>query len=297
MPFAPASRKHTFALIGLTGHSGTGKTYGALLLAKGLSRNGRVALIDTENGRGSMYSDEFRYDVQELHPPFTPQRYTDLVYEAEKSLYDVLIIDSFSHEWESLGGVLEMAEAGNKKGLQKWMAPKIAHKKMVNALLQSRMHVIICMRGKDKMIQAKDEQGRDMIVNGGVIPIQEKRVIYEMTISLILDESYNCRWGKGPECLRPHFDGKRITTAGGAAIREWLDGGAPVDHDAERLLAQAREQAAYGTAIFREHWKRLSKPQQVTLQPHVPLLKEAAEAADQAMGTDGDHAREPGEEG
>jgi len=69
----------------------------------------------------------------------------------------------------------------------------------------------------------------------------------------------------------------------------------PVDHDAERLLAQAREQAAYGTAIFREHWKRLSKPQQATLQPHVPVLKAAAEAADAAM--DAGEAREPGEEG
>lgn len=301
MPFEPASRKHTFALVGLTGHSGTGKTYGALLLAKGMG--GKTALIDTENGRGSMYSDEFRYDCSELHPPFTPQRYTDKVLEAEKAGYQNLIIDSFSHEWESIGGVLEMAEDNGKKGLQKWQQPKVLHKRMMNAILQSRMHVIICMRGKDKMVQSKGADGKDVITNEGVIPIQEKRVVYEMTLSLILDQQFNCRYGKNPPAGLKHlFDGRRILESDGQALRTWLEGGQPVDHVAEQLRAQARAEAAFGTALFREYWKRMNKQQKDTLQSIVEELKTAAQAADEATGEAEpelpvEQPREPGAEG
>lgn len=301
MPFAPASRKHTFALIGLTGHSGTGKTYGALLLAKGLSNNGKVALIDTENGRGSMFSDEFKYDVQELYPPFTPVRYTEQVQEAEKNGYGVLIIDSFSHEWESLGGVLEMADANGKKGLQKWMQPKIQHKRMVSAILQSRMHVIICMRGKDKMVQKKDESGKEIIVNEGVIPIQERRVIYEMTVSLVLGDGCLANHQKTPPAaLAGLFNNRRIVEGDGVAIREWLAGGTPVDHALEQLKAQARAEASYGTEMFREYWRRMSAPQQRSLKPITDELKVIAAAADAAMQDKAEPStpdREPGEDG
>lgn len=290
MTFQPASRKSTFALIGLTGHSGTGKTYSALRLAKGLSTDGRVALIDTENGRGSMYSDDFTYDVQELHAPFTPQRYTELIEEAAAEKFSVGIIDSFSHEWESIGGVLEMADnqktnrGDDLKGLAKWMKPKSLHKRMLNILLQVPMHWIICMRGKDKLIQTKDQRGREVIVNAGVIPIQEGRLIYEMTLSLILDEHHKCRYGKPIKALYDVFDGKMITEESGRAVRDWLAGGSVVDAATEQVRKQAREKASEGTASFREWWPSLSKQQQAALKPIVDECQKAAKAADDALG-------------
>lgn len=59
------------------------------------------------------------------------------------------------------------------------------------------------------------------------------------------------------------------------------------------VLELARQQAGYGTETFREHFKRLSKADQLALKAHTEELKQIAEAADNAPTPD----REPGEDG
>lgn len=281
--FQRASRKGTFVLIGLTGQSGSGKTMGALLLARGLVGDGKIALLDTENGRGSLYADLTSYDHDELWAPFSPARYKEKVKEAEKAGYDCLIIDSGSHEWEGEGGVLEMAEATGKQGLQKWLKPKTEHKKLINAILQSRMHVILCLRGKEKLQQVRNNKtGKDEIVSAGIVPIQEDRVLFEMTVSLIMDEeSKRPTIRKCPYDLTPAFpEGQLITIKTGEQIAEWIGGMAPVDQEAEALKIQAREVAAGGTEAFRAWWKTLPRPKRESLKPDTSQLQSIAEASD-----------------
>ena len=59
--FRKAERRKAKLRLGLVGPAGSGKTYGALLIAMGLG--GKIALIDTENGSGDLYAHLGNYDV------------------------------------------------------------------------------------------------------------------------------------------------------------------------------------------------------------------------------------------
>ena len=59
--FKRASRKQAKLRMAITGASGAGKTYSAILLALGLG--GKIAMIDTEHGRGEIYSELGEYDA------------------------------------------------------------------------------------------------------------------------------------------------------------------------------------------------------------------------------------------
>jgi hypothetical protein len=50
--------------------------------------------------------------------------------------------------------------------LAKWAKPKARHKRFVQVMLTTRMHIILCLRAKEKLVQRKDANGRDEIVSG-----------------------------------------------------------------------------------------------------------------------------------
>ena len=294
--FTPAARKGSHVLIGLYGFSGCGKTLSALYIARGLvGPKGRIAMIDTETGRGLVYAMEAGgFDHAELTPPFTPERYVEAIRQAETAGYDALIIDSASHEWEGIGGIIETAEASGQQGLLKWANPKARHKKFVQHLLNTRMHVVICLRAKEKLVPVTaaniakypGAKVKD-IVSEGMVSIQDKRFIYEQTVQLFLPlpEAGQPRGvpvlEKCPKDLLGAFPpGEQISVATGERIAEWVAGGAPVDHAAEALQRTAEETAAGGTAMMREWWKGLTKDQQKKLSPTLPNLRSIAETAD-----------------
>jgi len=107
MQFQKATKRQSKMRLALIGPSGSGKTYTALTLATALSKN--IAVIDTERGSASLYSDKFDFDVLELHT-FNPQHYIDSIEAAAKAGYTVVVIDSLSHAWEGEGGALEMVD-------------------------------------------------------------------------------------------------------------------------------------------------------------------------------------------
>ena len=83
--FKKAVRSASKLRLALSGTSGSGKTYGALLLAKGIG--GKIAVIDTERGSASLYADMSgmpEFDVLDLDAPFTPERYTEAIRERQK---------------------------------------------------------------------------------------------------------------------------------------------------------------------------------------------------------------------
>ena len=65
--FRKAERRKAKLRLAITGPAGSGKTYGALLVAQGLG--GRIAMIDTENGSGDLYSTS-----ENTSRPFMTQR-------------------------------------------------------------------------------------------------------------------------------------------------------------------------------------------------------------------------------
>ncbi len=263
--FQRAIRQGSHVLIALWGFSGSGKTLSALKLARGLAgKDGKIALIDTETGRALIYAKVAEpWDHAELTPPFSPDRYIDAITDAEAGGYDVVIIDSFSHCWNSIGGVLEMAEENPKlRGLLKWAAPKAKYKRLVQTMLRARCHIIVCLRAKEKMRQEGDK-----VFSDGFVPIQEKNGVPKLD--------------KCPEDLLPAFPpGEQISERTGERIRAWLDGAVPVDRAFEQAKRNAEDRADNGTVALRDFWYSLDKQLQRQLKPQMENLKSIAAEAD-----------------
>lgn len=182
-----ASRTGVRPLIGLYSESGCGKTYSALLLARGLvGASGKIVMVDSESGRGSLYADVLPggYETLELAGPFSPQRYIAAINAVEQSGAGIGILDSASHEWEGIGGVLDMAsqiEAAKGKGLHCWAGPKMEHAKFMLRLLQSSIPWIVCLRAKYKTKQTKVNGRTEIVKDDFTTPIQADDFIFEMT--------------------------------------------------------------------------------------------------------------------
>ena len=68
MKLQQAQRHQVKLRLGLSGASGFGKTYSALLLAYGITNNwSKIAIIDTENNSASLYSHLGEFNVLSLN--------------------------------------------------------------------------------------------------------------------------------------------------------------------------------------------------------------------------------------
>lgn len=229
-----ATRLGVNPLIGLYSESGCGKTFSSLLLARGLvGAKGKIVLIDTESGRGSLYADEIQggYDVLTLDPPFSPMRYREAIKEATDAKADCIIVDSVSHEWEGLGGVLDMAheveEKSGKPGLHCWKQPKFEHNKLMLSLLQAPVPTIVCLRAHYKTRQIKNSMtGKNEIVKDDkTTPIQSEAFIFEMTVHMEVKQDHSITMTKSSISMKGIFDeGKPITMETGARLAGWCQG-------------------------------------------------------------------------
>lgn len=269
----PAERKGARLVIGIAGISGSGKTRTAIEFAYGLANfdASKVGFLDTENRRGSLYADVLRshpthptdvpFWIADLEPPFTPARYADAILQFQAHGVEVLVIDSVSHEYEGTGGVLEIREPlPGQKGKRDNVA-KEAHKKMMNTLLQSAMHVIPCIRAREKVIIEK-KGGETVYIPQGVQPIQEKNFMFELTASLMMwNEGKAQEVIKCPGELRAMLGRCEgyITSADGKAVRDWVDGGGKVDAEIEQATGVLRTATEAGVEAYRQAWTKVPK--------------------------------------
>ena len=289
--FTKATRKSVPMLISISGTSGSGKTYSALLIAAGLAgKDGKVFFADTENGRGEMYADSpgitkalpqgFSYG--RMDAPFSPVRHREIIGAAEAAGATVLILDSMTHEWEGFGGCQEIAEEFKLKGMPNWARAKMDHKRLMNYLLSTNMHIVFCLRAREKVKIQKDEKGKEQIIPLGIQPITEKNFVYEMLLSLQLDEaSHKASPIKVPEPLMGIFGpGKLLTKEDGERIRQWNEGGASLD-PFEQIRKRARAAASNGKAAYRAYFETLTAQQKQALCDSIhEELKMDAEMAD-----------------
>lgn len=286
----PAVRRKVPPLISLWSQSGKGKTYSALLLARGIvGPKGKIGVIDTENGRALFYD----YLVGgwhhlDLQPPFTTDKYIAAFKFLERQGCDIAVVDSGSHVWEGEGGVLDQAEDIGGEGLYKWKTPKIRHKRYTNYLLRSAMPVIFCLRAKEgvKQVPDPDKPGKQKIVTVGWIPIAEKNFVFEMTLDLFLtgDGYYDLEKSKTiPEKLRHIIKpGGRITVEMGQEIAKYM--GSAEANDAERinLKRDGQEAALLGVASYTEWAGKLTPEQKDKVREFHKGWTTDAKAADEA---------------
>lgn len=263
--FIKASRTKKKLRMAIAGPSGSGKTYTALLLATELAAGGKVALIDTERGSASLYSDRFSFDTSELES-FSPDLYMKAIQEAAEGGYAVLVIDSLSHAWFAQGGVLDQV---NKKGGNTFVDGwgKIGtplQNRLMDAILGAPMHVICTMRVKSDYIVENNDKGKAAPRRVGLKEIQRDGVEYEFDILAQMDINNNMVIEKsrmidlaGATFDKP--DGKIATR-----IEAWLNSGAPaVQSDQQKWTQFCKEngftaadiEAALGTKVV-SAWMR-----------------------------------------
>jgi len=290
--FKKAERKSAKLRAALCGTSGSGKTYSALLLARGLcGESGKIAVIDTERGSASLYADVTDFDVAELVPPYSPARYKSLITAAAKE-YDVLVIDSLSHAWSAEGGVLDMhdkATQSNKGGnsYTAWRDVTPQHNQLVDAILSCPCHVIITMRSKTAYELQDNGNGKKTPVKIGLAPIQRDGMEYEFT--LVLDVSVSNHIASSSKDRTRLWDGRndKITIAHGAELREWLQSGAPVvDADQQTADALLADLAACQTITECRLWLPAAR-QALNLKPgdalYIDMTAKAKARADEIL--------------
>ncbi len=233
--FKKAERKQAKLRLALAGPSGSGKTYSALLLAQGLG--GRIAVLDTEHGSASLYADLVDFDAMELHAPYSPERYIEVIVAAELAGYDTLIIDSYSHEWTGSGGCLEQNETvahqkfrGNTWAAWNETTPR--HRKLTDKILTSSMHIICTMRSKTETVQGEGKK----ILKLGMKSEQRDGTDYEFTV--VLDLTHDGHTATASKDRTKLFDQPELISADtGARLLTWLNSGLnPEDRAKEQLV-------------------------------------------------------------
>ncbi|AXQ63921.1 AAA-ATPase [Gordonia phage Horus] len=243
--FKPATREASYARIALTGPSGSGKTYTALALAHGLTD--RVAVVDTERGSASKYVGLNGWQFDTVQPDsFAPTSLVDILAAATAGEYGCVVIDSLSHYWMGVDGMLEQvdrrAKGGNNFGGWKEVRPD--ERRMIDALISYPGHVIVTMRSKTEFVIEENDRGKKVPRKVGLKPEQRDGLEYEFDVVGDLDHDNTLSVTKS----RIHTLAKAIVPLPGeelaAQIAEWLAEGEKVP-----TVAEYRKRALAATSV------------------------------------------------
>jgi len=233
-----ATRTKSKIRLGLSAVSGGGKTYSGITIGKGLAGGNisKVAIIDTENGSADLYSHLGEYNVFTLEAPYTPERYIEAIRICEESGMEVIIIDSITHEWDGKGGMLEVMDSMTGNSYTNWAKLTPRHRAFIDAILQSKCHIITTVRRKQDYEMVMNEKGKLMPQKVGLKEVTREGFEYELTINLELDTKHYAVASKDRTGLfmgKPEFIPSEET---GKIIAEWCNSGvepAQVDYEAK----------------------------------------------------------------
>lgn len=302
----------------LMGGSSSGKTLTACLLARGITGGAPWGFVDTEGDRAKHHWHRFP-EMKRLALPtgddgYPPERLISVIDAAEEAGLEALVIDSFSHFWEGVGGILEIqtfeldamvqeaeARANGRYAINRdnysqlaWAKVKPRSRRLTNRIIQAKPHVILCVRAKPLIV---DRNGKPMRSNKLRRPdlawdvAVDKDLIFEMTFAFLMNPENPGHPYLPPIKLtdehRPFFPVDRpISEASGAAFREWSLG--KHDQGDKEVYDRARGIARKGKQAFTDFWNSSAgKKQRAALQAILPQLRQIADEAD-AMSVTGD---------
>ncbi|MEZ4801510.1 MAG: AAA family ATPase [Gelidibacter sp.] len=221
MELRPSERKKAKIKMALQGSAGAGKSLSALLLAKGLTNDQlhKVAVIDTENGSSDLYAHIGNYNVLNLQPPYTPEKYCEAIDICIAANMEVIIVDSISQCWDEL---IDFHSRLPGNSFTNWNKVTPRHKAFVDKILQSPAHFIATMRTKqDYVLNQKD--GKYVPEKVGLKAVQRDGVEYEFTLVFDIDSKHFAIASKDRTNL---FNGKpefMISASTGKKILDWCN--------------------------------------------------------------------------
>lgn len=189
-----AQRSQSKMRLLLSWASGSGKTYSALRLGKGLCKwdMSKVCVIDTEHNSASLYSDLWDYSILQLDPDNCT---TDLLCEAfdtiENAWFEVIVWDSSSH-WRQR--CLEKNDQFTKQNygnsFTSWRQTNKFYVKMINRMLSSPCHVIATARSKSDYVIEQNEKWKTQIKKVWLKAETRSWYDFEFTVCLDINEMH-----------------------------------------------------------------------------------------------------------
>lgn len=268
----------------LMGASGSGKTVGALLIAKGIvwemfpdlsddEKWEKIAVIDTEHGRSTLYAgmtikeqEIGSFMVYDLSAPFTPQRYREAFVECKQAGCEVIIIDSITHAWSGEGGVLDKVNALGGK-FSDWNKVKPDENTLLSIFLDTDVHVIACVRSKQGYELTTLDTGKLKIEKVGLKAEQKDSLEYEFAITFQLYQNHTAEPMKDNS---NSFDGRFIITEEtGKQIYEWAEEGIDVKAIERKKKQISIDKISELSGISEEHQKVLEDIQ--AKMNHAPI--------------------------
>lgn len=229
--FRKATRQAVKLKIAVQGPSGSGKTFGALSIASALG--GKVAVIDTENGSASLYADHFAFDTLDLAPPYTTKRYVEAITAAVEAGYEIIVVDSLSHQWMGEGGILSRKEALDARpgsnSYTNWAKFTSEHEAFKAAILSTPAHLIATIRAKQDYVLETNDKGKQQPKKVGMAPVQREGMEYEFSIVFELQMEHRALVSKDRTGLFDSAEPIDLSLPATAKrITQWLSTGAPV---------------------------------------------------------------------
>lgn len=298
--------------IGLSGGSGTGKTYSALLMARGIAevvtgrRGAPIGFVDTENRRALHYKQDFpemvHFDMQAIDEAgqmvgFNPERWIEVIDAAEKAKLPVLVIDSFSHAWEGVGGVLDLhattldrlTRGDDSKKDQRsqlaWAEVKPRYRRLIDRIVRAKCHLIICTRAKPVM-QSRGENARNTktrMKNVPWDPASDGDLMFEMTTMVILDPSAKgcpTYQVKVADQFKALLDPRKpMDSNTGREMARWAMGEGE-GRNQKAVLDAVRAEARKGKEAMTTWWKAADPATRQLANTILPELQETAAEAD-----------------
>jgi AAA domain len=225
MSFKKAVKEKAKLRMIVSGASGAGKTYTSLRVARGLGD--KIALVDSEFKSASKYADLFDFDVMDLLDT-SPQTYINAIAEAEKAGYDVIVLDSLTHAWESVKSTVDRIaqQSQSKNSFNAWLKGSELWAQLEKAIMSAKIHVICTARAKMEYVIEKDEKsGKSLPKKVGMAPEVRQGSEYAFDVFLEMDYEHNGRIPKTRCNALDDYFAHKPSEALGETLKAWLSDG------------------------------------------------------------------------
>ena len=213
--------------LALTGASGAGKSYSALLLAYGMTNDwSKIAVIDSENCSADLYAHLGSYNVLTLDN-FSPETYIEAIDVCERAGIEVIIIDSISHCWDYL---LDFHASMQGNSFTNWSKVTPRQNSFIQRILSSSAHIICTMRSKQDYVLS-EKNGKMVPEKVGLKSVQRDNVDYEFTAVLDIAMNHRATASKDRTGLFVNRAEFQITPSVGKMILNWCNNVQPQTYD------------------------------------------------------------------
>ena len=221
MKFEKAKRSKCMMKLCISGASGSGKTYSALKISKGLVGNlSKVVVLDTENGSSNLYADMGEFSVLTIDAPFTPEKYIQAINEAVTAGFECIIIDSLSHEWFGTGGILDTHAKMEGNSFTNWSKITPRHNAMIQHIVNAPVHIIATLRSKTEYVM-QQKNGKSIPEKVGMKAIQRDDTDYEFTVAFEINRHHKATVSKDRTGLFHGSSEWMLNEQVGESIKSW----------------------------------------------------------------------------